>query len=291
MGIIKTFYLFLILLLCISISGCANKTGSNDNIPSDQIITINTSNERNLTITFINVGQADSEWIVSPSGKTILIDAGEDQQAVNITSVLKKNEIDMLIVTHPHSDHIGGIQTILNNYYVYEFVDNGYKHNSAMYTSMMKTVTKKNISHMTVTKGDYITFGEMGIRVLNPQKTFFTELNDNSIVMLMTYKNVSILFTGDAGRSAEDVYAQSIKNVDVLKVSHHGSSTGTGSYLLSKINPKISIISVGKNTYGHPDKSVISNLIKDGSIIYRTDLNGTTVLTTNGEQYSVTTNN
>ena len=246
-----------------------------------------------LTVEFINVGQGDSEWIVSPSGETMLIDAGDDQDAKNITSVIGNvSNISIVVATHPHSDHIGGIQTILKSYTIGKFIDTGYNYNSAMYTSMIKTINAKNITYTTVKTGDYISFDpDVNVSVLNPQKKFFTELNDNSIVLLMRYKNVSILFTGDAGLNAESQYAKNLKDVNILKVSHHGSTTGTGAFLLSQISPKDSIISVGKNNYGHPDAATINKLKRDGSSIYRTDLNGTITFLSDGSTYSFTTSN
>jgi len=245
-------------------------------------------NVSNLTVTFIDVGQGDSEWIKSPTGKTMLIDVGEENQVSKVTPIINKT-INIVVATHPHSDHIGGMQTILTKYTIGEFFDSGYPYTSATYKIMLDIIDKKNISYTTIKTGDTIIFDPLvKIKVLNPQPKFFDDINDNSIVLLMTYKNVSFLFTGDAGLNAEDVYAKQLGTVTILKVAHHGSTTATGDYLLSKIHPNISIISVGvDNTYGHPDLSTINRLKNSGSKVYRTDQNGSISITTNGEDYSV----
>jgi beta-lactamase superfamily II metal-dependent hydrolase len=222
----------------------------------------------------------------------MLIDAGESDEEYKVASKLVEvKNIDVVVVTHPHADHIGGMKSVLNTYSIGQFVDSGYPHTTIMYENMLSTIDKKNIPYITVKNGDILNFDpNVKIKILNPQPKFFNELNDNSVVILMTYKNVSLLFTGDSQLNAESMYARNLGHVDVLKVAHHGSSTSTGAYLISKTHPDISIISVGKdNSYGHPDSSVIKRLTNDGSKVYRTDLNGSIVVTTDGNLYSVIT--
>jgi competence protein ComEC len=253
----------------------------------------NRTNGSNLTVTFIDVGQGDSEWIVSPTGKTMLIDAGESTQVSKVESVIvaQNKTINVIVASHPHSDHIGGMQTILTKYTIGKFFDSGYPYSSTIYENMLTTIDTKNVSYTTIKNGDTITFDPfVEVKVLNPQPKFFNEVNDNSVVLLMTYNNVSFLFTGDSQLNSETMYAKSLKNITVLKVAHHGSLSSTGAYLISKTHPKVSIISVGKNNpYDHPDSSTIKRLVTDGSTVYRTDMNGTITITTNGDQYSIIT--
>jgi competence protein ComEC len=267
-----------------TIGNVTNKTVSNISIVSNKNFT-------NMTVTFIDVGQGDSEYIISPSNKTMLIDAGELNQVSKVTSKINVTTLDIVVATHPHADHIGGMKTILNTYIVGKFFDSGYKHSSTTYETMLTTIQQKKISYVTPKNGDTIDFDPMvTVKVLNPQPKFFEEINDNSIVLLMTYKNISFLFAGDTQLNAETMYAKGLKNVTVLKVAHHGSATSTGAYLISKTNPKVSIISVGKdNTYGHPDTYTIKRLVSDKSTVYRTDLNGSITVTTDGENYSIIT--
>lgn len=252
----------------------------------------------NMTVTYINVGQGDSEWIVSPTGKTMLIDAGDNVDAKEIidaigetTNLRDTNYIDHLVATHSHADHIAGMETLMKKYGVGNFIDSGYATTSKVYENMLLTIDEKGLPYTVVKKGDYIDFDNaVNVTVLNPQASYLTSVNDNSIVLLMRYKNVSFLFAGDSERNAESIYARDISHVNVLKVGHHGGSTSTYAYLISKTHPNVSVISVGKgNQYGHPDEYTVTRLEKDGSLVYRTDKDGTITITTDGEQYSVIT--
>lgn len=283
--------LILILILLVLCAGCIKHSPESCTSSKCPVQNI-TVPLQNLTVTFIDVGQGDSEWITTPSGNTMLIDAGDSDKTWRIASELVTvREIDAVVVTHAHSDHIGGMQTVLTMYDINEFYDSGYPHTSKMYENMLTLIDNKRIKYTTVKNGDKINLDPvMDISVLNPQPIFFNNVNDNSIVLLMQYKNVSFLFTGDTERNAETMYARKLGEVDIIKIAHHGSSTSTGPYLLSKTKPSVSIISVGEgNSYGHPDSNTINHLTAIDSSVYRTDMNGTIIITTNGEEYSITT--
>jgi len=248
----------------------------------------------NLTVTFIDVGQGDSELIVSPSGKVMLIDAGESEQSSKVVSVAKEKLVksfDVVVMSHPHSDHIGGIFYIISKYPVDQVIDSGYPHTTKTYENILNLIDRRNISYRVVKNGDIVDFDpNVRVEVLNPQNTWFENINDNSVVLKMTYGDVSFLLPGDAENDAEQVYARQLDHIDVLKVGHHGSKTSTGSYLLNKIYPDVSIISVGKdNSYGHPSIVTLNNLAKSHSEIYRTDVNGDITVTTDGNTYSIVT--
>lgn len=248
-------------------------------------------NVSNMTVTFMNVGQGDSEYIVSPTGKTMLIDAGDANKAYMITTEIDVKKIDVVVATHPHADHIGGMKTIFNTYTIGSFIDSGYPYTSSTYENMLTAIEQKKINYSTVKSGDTINFDPVvKVNVLNPQPKFFDEINDNSVVLQMTYKNVSFLFAGDTQLNAETMYAKNLQHVNVLKVAHHGSATSTGAYLISKTHPNVSVISVGAdNNYGHPDTYTIKRLVNDNSTVYRTDKDGYITITTDGNNYSVTT--
>lgn len=283
--------LIVILILLVICTGCIKHSPESCTAANCPVQNI-TIPLQNLTVTFIDVGQGDSEWITTPNGNTMLIDAGDSDKTWRVASELVTvREIDAVVATHAHSDHIGGMQTVLTMYDINTFYDSGYPHTSKTYKDMLTLIDNKKIKYITVKNGDKINLDPvMDISVLNPQPVFFNNVNDNSIVLLMQYKNVSFLFTGDTERNAETMYARKLNGVDVIKVAHHGSSTSTGPYLLSKTKPSVSIISVGEgNSYKHPDPDTIKHLTASGSLVYRTDINGTIVITTNGEDYSVTT--
>lgn len=246
-----------------------------------------TQQVKNLTITFIDVGQGDEAWVSSPSGKTMLIDAGEEYSLVGVNS---RHDVDFVVTTHPHLDHIGGMAKVFTHYTIGRIIDTGYANStSEVYADMLTTIDEQDIPYTVVRAGDTIDLDpQMQVKVLNPQVQLFPDINDNSIVMLMTYKNISVLFTGDAGRNAESLYAKKLSHVTLLKVAHHGSESSTGPYLISKIHPEVSIISVGADSqYGHPSQDVIDRLTDDGSVVYETDLDGDITFTTNGEEYII----
>jgi competence protein ComEC len=239
-----------------------------------------------LTVSYIDVGQGDSELIQFPSGNTMLIDAGPSAAAgLTVTNYLNSkgiSSIDTVVATHPDLDHIGGMSKVLNGFTVKQFIDSGYPHTSTTYEGMLSTIDAQNIPFRTVTNGDMINLDpNISIDVLNPQSTFFAgDTNPNSVALKMTYGKVTFLFPGDAGTINDPA--------EILKVPHHGSNTGLSS--LSQVNPKVSIITVGANSkYGHPTDTVLQALEGIGSKIYRTDVDGTITITSDGNTYTVYT--
>jgi hypothetical protein len=171
------------------------------------------------------------------------------------------------------------MSAVLNSFTVGQFIDSGYPHITSTYENMLTTIDQKNIPFRTVKNGDILTIDpSVSIQVLNPQSTFSTDINQNSIVLKITYGKVIYLFTGDAGGMTT--------HADILKVPHHGSETGAGT--LTQIAPSVSVIEVGAgNSYGHPTQLALSKLASIGSQIYRTDLNGNVVITSDGNTYTV----
>jgi competence protein ComEC len=247
-----------------------------------------------MTVNFIDVGQGDSELIQTPSGKTMLIDAGPTDSSQTVAQYLRDqgiSTIDIVVATHPHEDHIGGMSTVLNGFTVKQFIDSGYPYTTSTYEDMLNLIDKKNIPFQTVTSGDTISLDPaLTINVLNPLTTFSSDVNQNSIVLKITYGKVTYLFTGDAGSDAESNFMNTAGHADILKVAHHGSSTSSSSTFLSHITPAVSVIEVGAgNPYGHPAASTLKRLEQIGSKVYRTDLSGTIKITSDGNTYSVST--
>jgi beta-lactamase superfamily II metal-dependent hydrolase len=249
---------------------------------------------KNLTVHFLDVGQGDS-FLLEFNGKSMLIDAGEQDQGKKISEYLREHgisAIDYVVATHPHADHIGGMAKILNNFPVNHFIDSGFPHTSKTYENMLITIDEKNIPFEVAKKGEKIEFDPaLDIEVLNPDPQYSQKLNENSVVLKVSYSEVSFLFMGDAGLEIEENLMDSGYNLDsdILKVGHHASRSGSGEAFISQVSPDISVIEVGAgNDYGHPHEEVLSRL-ESISRVYRTDLDGTIVITTDGSIYTVGT--
>lgn len=243
---------------------------------------------------FIDVGKADSIY-VNCKDKNILIDGGEKDTYNTVLEYLKKRGIknlDLVIATHPHSDHIGGLVEVLNEFKVSKVLmpklRNDIVPTSKVYENFLLAIDKNNIPVEIPIPGNTFYVGNLKMEIFAPNKPY-ESINNNSIVAKLIYKNISFLFTGDAEKESEQDILK--KNFDikstVLKVGHHGSKTSTSNAFLKKVNPEYAVICVGEDKYNLPKKETINKLKNCGAKIYRTDLNGTVVLATNGEEIKV----
>jgi beta-lactamase superfamily II metal-dependent hydrolase len=254
------------------------------------------ASSENLTAYFIDVGQGDSE-LIQFAGKNILIDAGDQDAGPRVESYLRSHGItalDLVVATHPHDDHIRGLIPLLKDFPIKQVLDSGQSHTTQTFSTYLNLIDQKNIPFETAQRGQTIDLDPaIKIEVLSPPSTLFQDdLNQNSIVLKITYNKISFLLMGDAGIEAENSLLSSgydLKST-VLKVGHHGSSSSTSSGFLAKVQPEIEIIEVGAgNDYGHPSQKTMSALQNTNSQIYRTDTNGNIIIDTNGESYTVTT--
>ncbi|MGE5457620.1 MAG: lamin tail domain-containing protein [Methanococcaceae archaeon] len=288
------------LTLVLIAAGCTDPKETPFETASEQATsTITTQNTvtlsgQNLTVHFLDVDQGDS-ILLEIDGKSMLVDSGESDQGKVVTAYLQDQGIstlDYVVATHPHSDHIGGMNDILNNFQVEHFVDSGYPHTSKTYENMLTTIDQKNIPFEVAQAGQTIDFDPaVDIEVLNPASTYSDELNENSVVLKVTYGDTSFLLMGDAGLESEENIMEAGYDVDsdILKVGHHASTSGSGEAFISAVSPEVSIIEVGAgNDYGHPHDEILDRLQK-ASTVYRTDLDGTITVTTDGSTYTVTT--
>jgi len=205
----------------------------------------------------------------------------------------------LVIISHPHSDHIGGMQSVLKAFPVNCVIDSGYAHGSYLQRSILQTIKKKNITFTQAQAGSVRTLGsKTKIEILAPAKALLrgtkSDANNNSIVCRIVYGNTRILLMGDSGIEEQSRLIASRINLEsnVIKVSHHGSSDGTSLELIRLVKPEYAIISVGANNeYGHPHESVIRMLATErtGARVYRTDLNGTITILTDGSALAVET--
>ena len=213
----------------------------------------------NLTTHFIDVGQGDS-ILLQFNGKNVLIDGGTQEMGPRVETYLRNHgvsSLNLLVATHPHEDHIGGLVTILKDLPVKQVLDSGQPHSSQVYETFLTLIDQKNIPYNVAQRGQKINLDkDLMIDVLSPPQNLFSDdLNQNSIVLKITYGKVSFLLMGDAGAEAESSLISTSYDLksDILKVGHHGSSSSTSTAFLNDVKPAISIIEVGAgNDYGHP---------------------------------------
>ena len=290
-NLLRTFGILFIMLTLIFAVGCGKSSGSADT----------TSVKDKLAIKVLDVGQGDSILILN-KGTATLIDTGDLPAREQLIALLRKEGVTVvnnLILTHPHNDHIGGAVAVMETFTVKQIYDSGQTNTSKNYRKYMEMVDKKKIPFKVVKSGDKIDLGSgVELKVMSPGKTFLKEengqldLNNNSIVTRLTYGNFSMIFAADTEKESEErmvaEFANELKS-NVLKVAHHGSNTSSSADFLRVAKPDAAIISCGvNNDYHHPHPGTLKKFEKLGSKIYRTDLNGTVTVITDGKKWDIT---
>lgn len=244
-----------------------------------------------LQIHFFNVGQADSILVIS-NNQTMLIDAGNNDDGELIVNNIKKlgiSKLDYVIGTHPHEDHIGGLDDVILNFEIGTIYMPKVQTNTKTFEDVLDAISSKNLSITTPNVGDKFMVGNAECEVMltgTGTKEEQENLNLSSIVIRTTYKEQSYLFMGDS--ETQNEVSRSWEQTNVLKVGHHGSNTSSSKEFLNQVLPQIAIISVGKdNSYGHPHKEVIDRLKKIGTLIYRTDEKGNILLESDGKNNKI----
>lgn len=242
-----------------------------------------------LKVHFLDVGQGDSTFIELPNGETMLIDAGEREYGDSVVTYIYSQGYDALnyvVATHPHSDHIGGMADIINTFNVDNFYMTSDITTTQTFDDLLTALENSKAAVHDVMAGDIILDEpDLLIEVVAP-KEIADDLNNNSVVIKLTYGDNKFLFTGDAEKSEEDGIWTNIK-CDVLKVGHHGSNTSSTANFLKKVEPTYAVISCGVgNSYGHPDDKVLKRLDERNINVYRTDLQGTIVFSSDGKSIS-----
>lgn len=244
----------------------------------------------NLEVYFLDVGQADS-ILIKNNKDVMLIDAGNNEDGELISNYINSmgiTDFKYVIGTHPHEDHIGGLDNIINNFNI----DNIYIPDAITTTKtfieVLDALEKKNMMYEVPNIGDKISFGEATLEVIYTG-TDTSDLNNTSIILRLDFGQVSFLFMGDATCKTEELILNKNIDIDILKVGHHGSRYSTTDDFLNKVSPKYAIISVGKNnSYNHPHDETLKKLNNKNSKVYRTDTNGTILLTTDGININIT---
>ena len=224
---------------------------------------------------FLNVGQGDSE-LVRLGQANFLIDYGKDSSVVNNLDKIIPNyrkRIDIAFVSHGQTDHAGGMFYLLENYDVGYVIYNG--DNTSLWQNLKKLIEKKHIPYLILKAGDGVVYGVNKFDILWPNTMAKeTGSNDNSMVIKYSGKDYSSLFTADVSSKVESQIIADGVGADIIKVSHHGSKFSSSQRFINAVNPKIAVIEVGKNSYGHPTSEVLGRLKLSGSKIFRTDLDG-----------------
>ena len=239
----------------------------------------------NVTIKFIDVGQGEAILIALPE-KTMLIDAGPTGSAPKIAQVLQelgRNKIDYLVATHPDEDHIGGMADVISNTQIGTIYAPNKTNNTATYRKFLAAIQNNNLQITLAEAGTIIDQTDSyKLEILWPKKDAnFPETNDYSIIIKLTVGNKTFLFTGDAPTNA--ILNSNPGHIDVLKLSHHGSRTGTTEVLIHKLSPTYAVLSYAvDNSYGHPMQSVLNALHKHSVEVWGTGANGTITITCDG---------
>jgi len=250
-----------------------------------------------LRVYFFDVGQGDAALIVSPAGKTVLIDAGPPEARARLAARLGQllhGPLDLAILTHPHLDHLGGMVDALSVEGARAFMDSGFVHPSPQYTALLEYLKAHKIRVLNATQGRNIDLGGgASITLLGPPQPYFhgtrSDPNANSVIVKLTYGKESFLFSGDAEEETEKMLvAHGGLQSEVLKVPHHGSRHSSTEPFLAAVKPKVAVISVGAgNDYGHPTRAALDRLEAVGAKVYRTDLDGEVRIDSDGTKLRV----
>ena len=284
----KKSILFIILFLLASISYFLYNNNNFSFALEDGSSKFSEDINEELEVYFLDVGQADS-ILIRNKDKNMLIDAGNNNDGDYLVSYFKSigiEKFDYVVGTHAHEDHIGGMDNIIDNFEIGKFYMPDKITTTKTFRDVLDALERKQIKFNVPEIGDELSFGDVNIRVIYVSSD--DELNDTSIVLKLIYKDISMLFMGDASTKVEEkILLQDLKS-DVLKVGHHGSIYSTSEDFIKEVEPKISIIEVGKNNnYGHPRYEVIERLKNIGSKVFRTDEDGTIKVSSDGEKLKV----
>ena len=246
-----------------------------------------------LEIHYIDVGQGDS-ILIKGSEKNMLIDAGSNSYSDHLIDYLiaqNISQLDYVVATHPHEDHIGSMDEVIDYFQVDKVIMPDVIHTSMAFENLIDSIERNNLTITAAQPGDTYDMSEAEAIILGPVSENYSSLNNYSVVIKLINGNNSFLFTGDAEKISEDDmlgHNYNILNSDVLKLGHHGSSSSTSEEFIRAVDPEYGVISVGEgNRYGHPDWEIVDILETNDIDYYRTDLDGTIILRSNGVDISI----
>lgn len=285
------------------LAGCQPKSGAitgSPPAPAGESQRASAPSGGRLTVSFLDVGQGDSALIQVPGGENVLIDGGPNEAGPRVIEALQRagvREIDLMLGTHPHEDHIGGLVDVLREVPVKQALDPGYNHGTALQRKYLQLLKDKGVKTTLARKGQQYDLGSGAkLAILAPEdpllKNTSSDPNNNSIVARLTYGKTAFLFTGDMEEEERARLLQSTPpaelHAEVLKVAHHGSHNGTDPQFLSVVQPRYAVISLARhNDYGHPHREAIEALEAAHIQILRTDERGTIVASSDGQSVQV----
>jgi len=249
-----------------------------------------------LEVHFLDVGHGDSIMIETPSGQKVLIDGGPDSNKLCLELddrlAFWDRNIDVVILTHPHEDHLVGLLEVLRRYQVGQVMESGFAEDCPAYAEWCRLLSDKRVPQTIIRRGQRVDLGDgISLDVIHPPNEFMQDTgedaNNNSVTLRLVWNRISFLLTGDLCGEGETYIIHSVQShglkSTVLKVAHHGSPTSTSQHFLDVVNPEVAVISVGQdNGFGHPSSVVLKSL--DALPVYRTDLHGTISFETDGER-------
>jgi len=279
----KKFILFLFIVVVIGLTGYFVYAG-------DYLSRFSQPASAELKVHFIDVGQGDA-ILIDYGPAEVLIDGGD--KGSGVWKYLKSyvdGDLEAIVATHTHADHIGGLIDVLAEYKVDEIWLNGDTSTSTTYQNFVNAVNIEGSAIYRATLGNVIKAGDLQLTVLNPPKQLFPDANNNSIVLRLDFGEVAFLFMGDAEAEAEEAILNQtvvpLGDIEILKVGHHASRTASTVAFLSVISPDLAIYMAGKgNVYGHPHMETLVNLYETGARIFGTDVHGTIMVSTDGKTY------
>jgi len=254
-----------------------------------------------LKVYFLDVGQGDSIFIESPTGDQVLIDGGPDNKVLEKLGKympINDRSIDLVISTHKHADHISGLLGVLDRYDVQSIIDTKENDDSAESRAWDYSVKKEGAKEIEAIAGDFVDLGDgVVLKILYPFESLINNKasneNNNSVVMMLEYKNVRLLLTGDIEATVENkLIANGVDlTADVIKVAHHGSKTSSTESFLTSVGPQVGFIEVGENNiYKLPSQEILSRLEKFGIKYYRSDTDGDVELVSDGINFKIIKN-
>ena len=293
---IRKYFRMAIVLIALVAALAASGCGAGQQVPAAK-----TANaDGGLVVKILDVGQGDS-ILIRAGGQVTLIDTGDVAAREKLTGYIKKEGItviDKLILTHPHNDHIGGVAAVFDNFTVKQIYDSGQTTTTATFRKYLETVEKKKIPFALLAADGQVDLGQGAmLKILAPAKPFFTEdngsldLNNNAIVAKLVYGSFTMLLTSDAEKQSEEQmmkkYGAELKS-SVIKVGHHGSNTSSSTAFLKAVAPEAAVITVGANNdYHHPHPSIVKRYEERKTKVYRSDLNGTLTISSDGKSWTI----